>query len=249
MSEQEFFVRDTRQPGHFWADNEVLDVFGERLGYDGFAIYLALCRHATNGTGECKISIRRLARMVAMSTGGAFNALTKILQLGLARQLDPGTRSSPAVYALADIKVLVNPEIAKLRLSGLGVHAMNTTPQTCSPHEQGVHGVNGVFTPRTRNKERERLYTRLDLNPPNPPFAKGGEIDLTNRDRRRLAKYIENLRKIGPDGLTSRISAETTFTDLLEVACADLMLPFEAAKRALPLDPLWQKRLCIEKAT
>jgi len=59
---QEFLVRDHRMPGHFWADNEVFDVFGPQLGEHGFSAYMVQCRHATNGTRECRISTRKLAR-------------------------------------------------------------------------------------------------------------------------------------------------------------------------------------------
>src|SRR5258708_6144060 len=44
-----FRVRDQRKPNHHWADNEVIDVYGPRIGMIGYAIYMYLCRHAWSG--------------------------------------------------------------------------------------------------------------------------------------------------------------------------------------------------------
>lgn len=170
MSEQDFLVRDTRLPGHFWADNEVLDVFGTQLGEHGFAAYMVLCRYATNGTGECKLSTRKLAKILGMSAGGAFNALSKVLQVGLARQLHPGDSATPATYALVDIKALLNPDIAQLRLAGKGAHIVSAheigahnVSASAHPMNAGAHTVSGVLTTRARNREvktSSRLKTK-----------------------------------------------------------------------------------------
>jgi DNA-binding MarR family transcriptional regulator len=157
---EEFLVRDTRQPGHFWADNELIDVYGPQLGAHGIAVYMALARKAINGTGECRISMRSIAGQIGISVGGVSNAMADLLNLGLARQVDPGDNRSAAVYVLADVKALVNPNYAQLRLEkppisvhtvNAGVHTMNAT----------VHPVNPAFTQRTRNKER-KTFTRLN---------------------------------------------------------------------------------------
>jgi hypothetical protein len=165
---QDFLVRDTRLPGHFWADNEVLDIFGEQLGEHGFAAYMVLCRYATNGTGECKLSTRKLAKLLGMSAGGAFNALSIVLQVGLARQIHPGDRSNPATYSLVDVKALTNPEMAQLKLAGRGAHTVSTSQlgahdmsAGAHPVNTGAHTVSGVLTPRARNKESKRLSSRL----------------------------------------------------------------------------------------
>jgi len=141
-------------PGHFWADNEVLDVFGPQLGEHGFCAYMVLCRHATNGTGVCRISTRKLARQLGMSAGGAFNALATVLRLGLARQISRGDNANPGVYVLADVKALLNPDIAQLKFAGQGAHGVSAIAH---PVNTGVHHVSAVLTPRARNKESKRL--------------------------------------------------------------------------------------------
>jgi hypothetical protein len=154
----EFFPRDNRQPRHFWADNEVLDVYGRKLGAHGFAVYMALAKHAMNKTGECRTAISKIASQLGMSKGGVFNALANIVNLGLARRTETGDNRHCAVYVLADVKVFVDPQHAQLRLAS--VHTVNAKPnqrssgdRTVHPLNSSVHPVTSAFIPRTRNKE------------------------------------------------------------------------------------------------
>lgn len=205
MSEQDFLVRDTRLPGHFWADNEVLDFYGSQLGPHGFAAYMALCRNATNGTGECRISTRRIAKQLGMSAGGAFNALAIVLQLGLARQIDPGGPANPAIYVLADVKALLDPTMAQLKLAGRGAHTVSTTQvgaHTVSANAHhvnaGAHTVSGVLIPRARNKESKRLSSRLKTlggeNEKTSP-SQFSQSDFDARDLRRMAEAFREAEK------------------------------------------------------
>jgi hypothetical protein len=180
VTETNFLVRDTRLPGHFWADNEVLDVYGEELGPHGFAAYMVLCRNATNGTGKCRISTRKLAKQLGMSAGGAFNALATVVRVGLARQTSRGDRTNPGVYVLADVKALLNPDIAQSKLAARGVHTVSTTKLSAYAVNTGAHAVNMVLTPRTRNKESKRLSSRLTRLEPNP--KQHGSAELSESD-------------------------------------------------------------------
>lgn len=39
-------IRDRRNKGWFWVDNEIIDTYGKYIGPLGIAVYLSLCRHA-----------------------------------------------------------------------------------------------------------------------------------------------------------------------------------------------------------
>lgn len=191
MNEGEFLVRDTRLPGHFWADNEVMDIYGPLLGAHGMAVYMALCRQAINGTGECKISTAAIARKLDMSKGGAFNALGLIVKLGLARQLFAGNPRLPAIYILADVKSLTNPEMAQMRLAS--VHCMNAHPPTSVHQVNSIdhvvnakgHGMNAAFTGRTRNKE-DKTSSILKTNNTAKPVSNKLEQRFEKERRQRL---------------------------------------------------------------
>lgn len=158
MSESaEFAVRDTRQPGHCWADNEVLDVYGRLIGSDGVAVYMVLARHATNGTGRCRVSLRRIAETVDLSVGGVFNAMERLTQFRLVLKENDGDCRTPATYVLGDVKQLVSTGDPQLQLPCTvpSVHTVNTSVHMVN---SSVHPMNAAFTPRTPNKERKTSY-------------------------------------------------------------------------------------------
>lgn len=169
----EFLVRDTRLPGHFWADNEVYDVYAPKLGGYAFAVYMALCRKAINKSGECAISMSELARDLDIAKSTVHQAVTRIVQLGLAHLLSPGGPRIAAVYVLADVKSLVDPVHAQqLRLMGkptISVRIANEGETTRSPSDQqrsySERNSETTFAQRTPNKE-SKTSTRLSNTKP-----------------------------------------------------------------------------------
>lgn len=163
----DFMVRDSRQPGHFWADNEILDIYGPKLGAHGIAVYMAMARRADNSTGQCMLSTQRIAEQVWMSKGGVFNALAVIVSLGLARKVLDGEGPRPAVYVLADVKAI-------------SVHLVNGKR---SSHERTVHPVNAQYGKKT--------FIKTKPTPPTPPLQ-GGDVLNTSipNQRRRLQRDL-----------------------------------------------------------
>jgi DNA-binding transcriptional ArsR family regulator len=175
MSEQQFLVRDTRLPGHFWADNEIYDVFGAQLGAYAFAVYMALCRRAKNYTGECELSMSQLARDLDVSKATIHQSLARILELGLAMRTREGGPRTTAIYVLADVKSLVDPvHAAQLRLNvpSSSVRIANAKPESSV---RVVHGrghianatgneANAAVARRTPYKEEKTLKTEKTNN-------------------------------------------------------------------------------------
>jgi len=75
-------VRDKRQPGHFWADNEVYTKYGPTIGIDGFAVYMALCQYA-NEASQAWPSISTLAKQLDAAPNTIRKALGKLEDAGL----------------------------------------------------------------------------------------------------------------------------------------------------------------------
>jgi DNA-binding MarR family transcriptional regulator len=102
MEQQPLFrVRDERKPGHHWADNEVLDLHGRELGPYGYAIYMALARHANNSTGKCTKTHGDIARIFGVSNDTVQRAIAKLMELNLITREDrPGYASS---YILLEV--------------------------------------------------------------------------------------------------------------------------------------------------
>ncbi len=84
MSNQLIFQpRDHREPGHFWADNEILDDYFTFIGPYAFAVYMLLGRWANNGTGQCDRSIEEMARKLNFSVNTVKKALKTLVDATL----------------------------------------------------------------------------------------------------------------------------------------------------------------------
>ncbi|MHB9133859.1 MAG: helix-turn-helix domain-containing protein [Armatimonadota bacterium] len=83
-----FQVRDQRDPGWSWFDNELLSYVkclgsdGKPLGVNGGMIYMVLARYA--GTrGRCQLSITKIADILVLSRPTVIKYLAKLEELGL----------------------------------------------------------------------------------------------------------------------------------------------------------------------
>lgn len=59
-------ARDAREPGHFWADNELIGYLPQ-IGPMGFTLYMLLAFHAKNNTGRAWPSVATLAKEMGVS--------------------------------------------------------------------------------------------------------------------------------------------------------------------------------------
>ena len=85
-----FDVRSERRPGHFWADNEILDVYAAQIGIFGFAVYMAIVRF-TDNHGVARPSVATLAKRLAVSETTIRKAVDILVQADLLR-IEPQTR-------------------------------------------------------------------------------------------------------------------------------------------------------------
>jgi hypothetical protein len=161
-----FLPRPTQpQPGFFWADNEIISVFGPRLGAHGIAVYMQLCWEPP----LCQSSMRQIGERVGMSKGGVFNALGLIVSLGLARKVGSG-------YELADVKALA-------RSSGERWSDRSSGERDRSSGERAIRNTK---LQNLKNSEGERVDTtaRAREVPKKPPLSlvgeHEGEIDETD---------------------------------------------------------------------
>jgi hypothetical protein len=221
-TEDTFLFRSERLPRHFWADNEVIDVFGPQLGCDGFAVYMALCRVSINGTGECSISLNKLASQLGVSKGGVFNALKKLCGVGLIRLLKPGDARNATMYQLADVKSLIDSDHRQLKLSG---HNM-TTKSAASGHGMTStgHHMTAAVTTRPPNKE-DKTSSKLKTTPPNPPQA--GVLSM--RKRGELAREIGKVYEASVGATDDPSFPENA----LRKACLTTGIPVELGRQAM----------------
>lgn len=77
------YVRNHREPGHFWADNEIIDHYLPAIGIYGFAVYMLLTKFADHKTGQCDPSVEGMARKLGISAPTIRKALEKLKEHGL----------------------------------------------------------------------------------------------------------------------------------------------------------------------
>lgn len=98
-------VRDTRRPGWFWINREVVTIYGARLGPDGIGVYNVLAMHADNETQVCFPSHSTIARQLGISRQTVIKKVALLKDLGLVsvreRERPGGGRSSNEYTLLA----------------------------------------------------------------------------------------------------------------------------------------------------
>jgi biotin operon repressor len=83
MDEKTLGIRSHRTPGWWWASNELIDVYGPRVGANGIAVYAVLARHADNNSQQCWPGLRRIAGLLAIGRNQVIAAIKTLEAAGL----------------------------------------------------------------------------------------------------------------------------------------------------------------------
>jgi predicted transcriptional regulator len=151
-------VRDIRQPGHFWADNEIIDVYAPRIGAYGIAVYMLLCRYADNKTGEAFPALKTIAETLAISKPTVTKAIKALQAEKLVRIRVRYKRGSKErdnnIYVLLNVPKVVNDVY----------HVVNDVSQV----------VNHVVSNKTHLKRLNDSAAANDTPPSAPPAKSNG---------------------------------------------------------------------------
>jgi len=105
MSDDALEIRDIRDGGWFWADNELIDKYGKIIGPYGIAVYMGLARYANNN--KCWPSLKTIAKNIGTSRPTVKKAIDKLQATGLITVLRRRTSegdSDTNLYTLEKIK-------------------------------------------------------------------------------------------------------------------------------------------------
>jgi len=105
--EERIEIRDIRQPGWFFVDNEIIDVYGKEIGVYGIVVYAILARHASQDSQKAWPSIRHMAEMLGTGKKQIQNALLALKDVGLIH-IERTNRHN--TYTLLNVKQIVLPE-------------------------------------------------------------------------------------------------------------------------------------------
>lgn len=120
------YLRNMREKGWFWINNELIDIFAPLVGPYAVAVYVCLCRRCEGNSALTQWSQRELvqawrhetmpAGRTTLSRTSIQRALAQLVAAGLVRVERAATRSQGAIYALPSLPQLatqLTPEIAE----------------------------------------------------------------------------------------------------------------------------------------
>lgn len=172
-AETDIIVRENRQPGYYWLDNEVLDEFGIKVGAYGIAVYNVLARNVYD-RGNCSLSVRKIAEMLDISKSTVSDSVDRLALYHLITILPPEKGSNaPSTYYLLKIKTCPPNGHPPCPPNG-------QVDETCPPHGTGCppngQGVRLMDTNKERRSSEEERK--------NKPEGEGAGFKLTgNKDK------------------------------------------------------------------
>jgi len=87
-------IRDQRQPGWWWAENELIDTWASTLGPYGLAVYAVLARHVDNASQQCRLSYGRIAELLNISRRQVIREIQRLEEYGLIQIVRRAWRSN-----------------------------------------------------------------------------------------------------------------------------------------------------------
>ncbi|MHB9134644.1 MAG: helix-turn-helix domain-containing protein [Armatimonadota bacterium] len=198
--DEDIAIRDQREPGWWWADNEIIDLFAcgpahLRLKPGAILLYLYFCRNANRFTQRCRKSIAEIAAELDMSQTTVVAHLKSLQEKNLIRKivtLTPGTQERECnEYVLLKVKGTVSAAV-----SGQNLSATRTVPDT----SEGPSNIEGPVAALPDCPPETEGHT--PVGPPNsegqvlqnlesgPPVSEGYYIDSGLEDKRENSGVV-----------------------------------------------------------
>ena len=154
-----FEVRDRREKGWFYIDNEYLNGFAKHFGAIGTAIYVSLCRHA-DGEQKCYPSQKLIAEELNIGERTVRNYLNLLVKYNIIEVERKKTKEGKwlnNVYYLVKKSHWTKPQASgaygqKGKTKGISVHSPEASDDSNQRHVVPTKKTNGKNT----NIRRER---------------------------------------------------------------------------------------------
>ncbi|HEX5433538.1 MAG TPA: hypothetical protein VFY05_04820 [Candidatus Angelobacter sp.] len=205
MADEAARVRDSRQPGHCWADNEIIAVYGQQLGPYGVAVYMVFSMVAKNGTGECNITLRQIAKLLDMSPSRVLKSVDTLMELGLVSQTHKSNGDGkPSTYTLMSVDKITKEQTVRffgtlepVRIENRGPVLVASDPVRIENRGQRdpVRNTNTNNTNKTINTTDMSDQRSDTLFPEESQDSSGSK----NLKRRPLRGFVDELKLLTKD--------------------------------------------------
>ena len=233
-------LRDRREPGHLWADNEIYDVFGDELGAVGIGVYMTMAR-LCYGT-SVSASLRSLAEHTRMSKDSVARGIAALVRVGLVIETKAGKSRAVSTYSLADAKALAREYIRK-SVSQADSNPMSNSELSVSSGEE---------------KPASTLAAELRANclPVRQMLTSDEIVDFETDLSQKVAKLSQNgvvlnktkdTRQVPPQPPQGGQAAETPDPDGLQRGLFEACNRFRKTHGRKPLE--WEDWVAEEKAS
>ena len=175
-------VRDRRKPGWFRMDDELIEVYGPKVGVHGIAVYAAICRHADKEESSHP-SLRTLCERLKIGRKKLLDTLALLEKEGLI-SVERGDRANVSVYTLLDV-----PKAAK-----------GGSDENHAPAEGGSNQNQGWFRPEPQGgSDENRNQTQVEPNTPNQKEGRAREAPLPDDTTAACLLVLKNVKGLGKD--------------------------------------------------
>jgi hypothetical protein len=205
---ERFTVRDQREPGWFFVDNELVDKYGNGLGAYGLAVYAVICRHCKTPAQQVDISQRDIAATLGISQDRVRKSLTDLVESGLIHVEVP-ERPSPGI--ISTIILLKVKATERQTFSSIGelnaTRSRNKEVKTKTETETPPPLISTLFEESLTSKENARARETY------------GQKDFYERDLRELGRAFREInRSLGARVGSSQLSEKQIFEWACELA-------------------------------
>ena len=243
MQQQLFKVRDKRNKGWFWIENEYFNGFGRILGAGAIAVYVSLCRHANNNQ-KCFPSQKVIAGETKQSERKVRDIIKKLVEYRIVEITKERSRDGKwlnNVYWLLDKSEWIYPEAHNA--SGKP-EANNDTARGKNGHSQRhvvpINNTNNNNTNKTAEQSSANLNELLDKFKKINPAYKKFFGNTTQRDAlqrlvdeygtEKVGNMIDTLPKINTMKYAPTITTPLQLEDKLGA-----LIVFMARKKCQPI--------------
>lgn len=157
-------LRDQRNGGWFWAQNELFDVFQPLIGVHGVSVYMAMCRKLGDPKTNGRLSLRDIAEAAGVSKSEVGRQRTAMVALGMIAEKVTGAKTS-STFDLLDLRAAaeVGPEELQRRLT------LSQTRELPSETVPGLKAGTVQTVPTRDSLEHNRQYLRGSPQKPAVP--------------------------------------------------------------------------------
>jgi hypothetical protein len=192
-------VRSKGHSGWFWANNALVDEFGQIIGAHGIAVYTVLARFADHTSQSCHPSFQTIAKRLKLSRRKVIAIVAQLEACGLVRResrVDEAGDAQSNRYTLLRVEPVIREEVVHDVYQGSASGALGV-----------VHTVHPNKTYREQDLDKEDSAPSSTNDTPEPGRDADLDLALPSSGRPQPSEATHAPSPVSPAGEAIRMSA------------------------------------------